>query len=499
MSDKTDPIIIGSDWYEPVELYRQFKDRAPITLSAESRDKVRTCHTFLTDKISDDKEAYYGINTGFGSLCDVRIKSSELEMLQYNLLRSHACGTGETIPREIVRLILLLKVMSLSQGHSGVSVDLIERLAEFYNEGILPVIYEYGSLGASGDLAPLAHLALPLINEGEVWKDDAIVATGTLGLNALKLGPKSGLALINGTQFSTAFAYWCVMESRRLMTWTSLITALSCDVFGCLRMPFDARIHAVRKQTGQQKVAQDILSHLKDSPLERISGQAVQDPYSFRCAPQVLGATRDAMAHVMDIIDKEINAVTDNPNIFSDTDGILTGGNFHAQPIALISDYLAIAMAEAGSIAERRIYQLLNGDRGLPAYLTNNPGYESGFMIVQYSAASIVSHNKQLCTPSSVDSIVSSQGQEDHVSMAANAASKLYKVVNNVERILAMELMTAMQALDFRRPEKTSPTLEAIYEAYRKEVPFADHDREMYISIRKSESFIKKDPDHYMS
>lgn len=485
-------LTLNNQWYSLESLYQAFKQQTQVKLGTEAQSSITKSYDYLSERLGQGDLRFYGINTGFGSLCDVKIENHEIEELQYNLLRSHACGAGETIPEDMVRMMLLLKIINLAQGYSGVQPAVVSKLTEFYNEGIHPVLFEYGSLGASGDLAPLAHLSLPLIGEGEVWQNGQRTPAAGIVTSPIRLGPKDGLALINGTQFSTAFTYWSVMESRRLLNWAIRIAAISIDAFGCQREPFDARIHAIRRQKGQIEVAQSIHDLLEGSGLASLAGQYVQDPYAFRCTPQVLGATLDALNHAEDIVEKEVNAVTDNPNIFADSEGILTGGNFHAQPIALIADYLAIAMAEVASISERRTYQLIGGKRGLPSYLTQHAGKQSGFMIVQYSAASMVSHNKQLCTPSSVDSIVSSQGQEDHVSMAANASVKLKKVVENVERVLAMELMTAMQALDFRKPEVSAPTLMEIHQRYRDEVRFVNEDRPLYKDIEDTIRFMQK-------
>ena len=484
-------MIIDNNWYDLTTLYSGFKSQETLKISDESWQRIDACHTFLIEKLSASDKAYYGINTGFGSLCDIRIEKDELVELQHNLIRSHACGTGDALPEEMVKLILLLKIINMSKGYSGVSRRTLEKMVAFYNNGVVPVIYELGSLGASGDLAPLAHLALPLIGEGEVWREGRKVPAETLDLDPVMLGPKEGLALINGTQFSTALSLWSLMEGRRLVDWAVAITALSVDVFGCRREPFDGRIHEIRQQKGQEMVAEQIMAILAGSGLESASGSNVQDPYAFRCAPQVLGATLDTLDHAGLVIEREVNAVTDNPNVFYETDAILTGGNFHAQPVALVADFLAIAMSEVASISERRLYQLVCGLRGLPAYLSGNAGKESGFMIIQYTAASIVSQNKQLSTPASVDSIISSKGQEDHVSMAANAATKLKRVILNVERVLAMELMTAMQALDLRRPSHSSEKLEALYKEYREVVAFVDKDRPLFYDIETTITFMR--------
>ncbi|MEK7255787.1 MAG: histidine ammonia-lyase, partial [Bacteroidota bacterium] len=420
-------------------------------------------------------------NTGFGALCNVRIENHELEQLQLNLVMSHACGMGEEAPQEIVRLMLLLKIQGLSLGYSGVRVETVQRLVDFFNHDILPVIFQQGSLGASGDLAPLAHLSLPLLGLGEVrWRGERIPAKDVLekmNWRPIRLQSKEGLALLNGTQFCAAYATWCLLEGKRLLDLANLCAALSLDAFDCRLSPFEEILHKIRPHRGQLAVAEVIRNLLNDSEIAASKKTNVQDPYSFRCVPQVHGASFDALAHVENVVATEINSVTDNPTIFPMEDAILSGGNFHAQPLALALDYLAIALAEIGSISERRTFQLISGQRGLPPFLVKNGGLNSGLMIPQYTAASIVSQNKQLCTPASVDSIVSSNGQEDHVSMGANAATKAWRVVKNLERVLAIEFLTAAQAMEFRRPGRTSQVLERMLENYRKVVPSLEHDR----------------------
>ncbi len=467
-----------------------------LTLSDEGRRRIQYCRNYLTDKLKHSDELIYGINTGFGALCNIMISKEETEVLQFNLVRSHACGMGEEAPLPIVRLMLLLKVQSLSHGYSGVRLELVERLLEFFNRDILPVVYEQGSLGASGDLAPLAHFSLPLIGLGEVYykskKRQAAEVLASLGLEPLRLQAKEGLALLNGTQFSGAYTAWCLLEAHRLFDIASLCAAVSVDAFDCRLSPFDERLHAIRAHEGQVKVAADIRRWLDGSGLAVRDKYYVQDPYAFRCTPQVHGASWDAIRHTERVFLTEANGVTDNPNIFPDSDAILSGGNFHAQPLALVLDYLAIALAELGSISERRTYQLLSGARGLPSFLTAHAGLNSGLMIPQYTAASIVSQNKQLCTPASVDSIVSSNGQEDHVSMAANAATKCYRVVQNLERILAIEWMTAAQAMEFRRPSQSSPAIERLLEQYREVVPVLEEDRVLHGDMVKTVGFLRE-------
>jgi histidine ammonia-lyase len=408
---------------------------------------------------------------------------------------SHACGTGEFVPKNIVKLMLLLKIQSLSYGHSGVQLITVQRLVDFYNNDVLPVIYNQGSLGASGDLAPLAHLALPLLGMGEVYDGDAMVASEIVlkkhNWEPITLMAKEGLALLNGTQFMSAYGVHCLLKSYKLSYLADVIGALSVDAFDCNMSPFNALVHLVRPHRGQVKTAENIIEILTDSEIGASVNKKVQDPYSFRCIPQVHGASKDTLHFVHKTVKTEINSVTDNPNIFVGEDLIISGGNFHGQPLALAFDYLGIAMAELGNISERRTYQLVSGLRDLPAFLVKNPGLNSGFMIPQYTAASIVSQNKQLCTPASVDSIVSSNGQEDHVSMGANGATKLLRIVDNIETILAIELMNASQAIEFRRPKKTSPLLESLLESYRSTVPFVKEDRLLANDIHASVAFLQ--------
>lgn len=463
-------------------------------LAEETKEKIRNCHRFLQKKLAEGG-TYYGINTGFGSLCNVRINDDQLKQLQENLVRSHACGTGPEVPLSIVKRMLLLKVLGLSKGHSGVSLQLVERLVAFCNEDLLPVVYQQGSLGASGDLAPLAHLSLALIAEGEVYlKGERMTASEAhriLGWQPLELGPKEGLALLNGTQFCTAYGTWLLSKGRHLLHIANLCAALSMDAFDCLPSPLDRLLHEVRPHPGQKAVAESIRYFLNGSEILTKKKEYVQDPYAFRCVPQVHGASADVLSQAEQVILREINSVTDNPTLFPEEDLILSGGNFHAQPLALALDHLAMALAELGSISERRTYQLISGQRGLPPFLTPQSGLNSGLMIPQYTAASIVSENKQLCTPASVDSIVSSNGQEDHVSMGANAATKAYRVACNLETILAIEFMTAAQAIEFRRPLKSSPYLENLLKSYRCQVAPLNQDRILHHDIQKTIAFLR--------
>jgi len=466
-----------------------------IQLSGESSTAVQRCRQFLEDKIKESDALHYGINTGFGSLCNVRISEEDLTSLQHNLVMSHACGTGEEVPSEVVKIMLFLKVQSLSYGHSGVKLETIQKLIDFYNHNIFPVIFQQGSLGASGDLAPLAHLSLPLIGLGEVYSNGQKMLTknisNSLFAKPLRLGAKEGLALLNGTQFSASYAVWCLLESRRLYSLANLCAAISADAFNCRLSPFDQRLHDIRAHQGQVEVARYIRETLQESEIAAQEKTSVQDPYAFRCVPQVHGASKDALDYIEKVLTTEINSVTDNPNIFPEDGDILSGGNFHAQPLALTLDFLAISLSELGSISERRLYQLISGERGLPAFLVSKPGLNSGLMIAQYAAASVASQNKQLCTPASVDSIVSCNGQEDHVSMAANAATKAYRVVKNLETLLAIEFMAAAQALEYRRPAKSSPLIEKMVENYRKVVPVLEEDRIVHDDIKATIAFLK--------
>jgi histidine ammonia-lyase len=478
------------------DLHKLITRGVRLQLSDDARNRILRCRQYLDEKIRDTPGPIYGINTGFGSLYNRDIPADQLEKLQDNLVKSHASGTGPSVPDEIVRLMLFLKIQSLAYGYSGVQLETVERLVAMFNNDVFPVVYEMGSLGASGDLAPLAHLSLPLIGLGHVSVKGQIFPSETinqeLGWPPIHFAAKEGLALLNGTQFMSAYAVWCSHHAHRLLKLSSIIAALSLDVFDGRIEPFHSRVHSIRPQQGQARIAEEIRQWLDGSELIVQEKRHVQDPYSFRCIPQVHGASYDAVQYVTGVVLTEANSVTDNPNIFPDDDQIISAGNFHGQPLALALDFLAIALSELGNISERRTYQLISGARELPHYLVANPGINSGLMIPQYTAASLVSQNKQLCTPASVDSIVSSNGQEDHVSMGANAATKLYRIVNNLYSILAIEWITATQALHFRRPLRTSPALEEIVNTFRQSVSFIEHDRVLHEDIRATEQFLRE-------
>lgn len=470
-------------------------DKKPLALSSSAQEKIINCRNYLDEKIATSVDPVYGVNTGFGSLYNKNISKSDLTTLQENLVKSHACGTGDEVPENIVRLMLFLKIQSLAYGHSGVQLETIERLIRFYNEGVYPVVYEMGSLGASGDLAPLAHLSLPLLGLGEVnyngkrYSGEEI--NKKFNWSPVQFKAKEGLALLNGTQLMGAYGLYASVHGFKLLDWANKIGALSIDAFDGRIEAFDTKVHDIRPQVGQKAVAAEIRSLLDGSEIIKQPKKHVQDPYSFRCIPQVHGASMDAINYCSNVFTIETNGITDNPNVFPDEDEIISAGNFHGQPLALALDFLCLALSELGSISERRTYQLISGNRDLPNYLVANPGINSGLMIPQYTAASMVSQNKQYCTPASADSIVSSNGQEDHVSMGANAAVKSYKVVKNLYGILAIELITATQAIEFRRPLKTSASLEKLVDNFRTCVPFIEEDRLLHTDIENAINFLK--------
>ncbi len=466
-----------------------------ITIGKDAQEAVAKCRRYLDAKMEDIGRPVYGVTTGFGSLCNITVPAEDLSQLQHNLVMSHACGTGEKVRPEIVKIMILLKVQSLSYGHSGVQLATVQRLVDMFNNDVLPVVYQQGSLGASGDLAPLAHLCLPIIGLGEVEYRGQVHEVAQLwpelGWEPVKLQSKEGLALLNGTQFMSAHAVWSLIQAERLSDWADKIGAMSLDAYDGRIEPFCHQVHEVRPHQGQIDTAARFRELLEGSEIIRREKSHVQDPYSFRCIPQVHGASKDTIRYVKSVIETEINSATDNPTVFPDEDLIVSAGNFHGQPIAIPIDMLTLALSELSNISERRIYKLIAGQRGLPNFLVAKPGLNSGFMIPQYTAASIVSQSKGLCMPASADSIPSSQGQEDHVSMGANGATKLVRVVENTERVLAIELLNAAQALEFRRPLRSSWAIEKIFAGFRKAVPFVEDDTYMHPLIEKSIEFIR--------
>ena len=480
--------LIGAEDLTFDIIERIISENLKLELAPEAKERIERCREYLDNKIEHSEQPLYGITTGFGSLCNRNISPDELSTLQENLVKSHACSVGAEIPHVIVKLMFLLKAHALSLGHSGVQLITVQRIIDFFNNDVLPIVYDRGSLGASGDLAPLANLFLPLIGVGDVYykgkRCEAISVLDEFGWEPVKLKSKEGLALLNGTQFMSANGVFAILKARRLLKRADLIAAVSLEAFDCIQQ--------MRPHKGQIETGDAFRRILEGSELIKQPKKHVQDPYSFRCIPQVHGATKDAVRHAASVLLTEINSVTDNPTIFPDEDLIISGGNFHGQPLALVYDYLAIALAEMGNISERRVAQLIMGLRGLPEFLVANPGLNSGFMIPQYAAASMVSQNKMYCYAASSDSIVSSNGQEDHVSMGANAATKLYKIMDNLDHILAIELMNAAQGLEFRRPLKSSPIIERFIAEYRKEVPFIKEDIVMYKEIHKTVAFLNR-------
>ena len=472
------------------------EENKKLILSEESIRLIKKSKRFLDRKLEASEHPIYGINTGFGALCDIKVPKAELSKLQENLIVSHACNLGDEIPQDVVRLMLLFKVHALAKGNSAVQLHTVQRILDLFNEAVLPEVFEQGSLGASGDLAPLAMLFLPLFGLGRVnYQGQKVDAAGLLKEKAwepVRLEAKEGLALLNGTQFMSAYGVFTLLKAFKIVKYADVIGTISLDSYDGLIEPFMAQVQHIRPHAGQIETAGNVRALLKGSEINGRQKAHVQDPYSFRCIPQVHGAVKDAVNYVANVLETEINSVTDNPTVFPDDDLIVSGGNFHGEPLALALDFLAIALAELASISERRTYRLISGERGLPEFLVANPGLNSGFMIPQYAAASIVSQNKQLCTPASVDSIPSSNEQEDHVSMGGNAATKALKVADNVLKVLAIELYNGAQALEFRRPLKSSPYLEGFVSEYRKFVKFLSEDTLMYEGINETIAFLEK-------
>ena len=487
--------IIDNSPLEIETLYKIIDKQLVLKLSTESLNNVKDCRDYLDKKTNNSDSPLYGINTGFGSLYNVSIKDNDLSKLQHNLILSHACGVGDRVPLKIVKIILLLKIITLSKGNSGIHIDTLDRLIFFYNKNIFPVIFKHGSLGASGDLSPLAHLSLPLIGEGQVYCNGSIKDVKEIlnkfDLSPLKLKSKEGLALLNGTQFMSGYGLHLLFQSYKISYMADLIASVSLDAFDCRTEPFDNLIQKVRLHRGQTIIAERINNFRNNSEIAKSEKIHTQDPYSFRCIPQVHGATLDTIHYATSVIIKEVNSVNDNPIIFHKEDRIISGGNFHGQPLAYVLDFLKIAISEIGNISERRTYNLISGQRNLPSFLVNNPGLNSGFMIPQYTAASLVSLNKQLSSPCSVDSIVSSNGQEDHVSMGANSAILLFDISENVKKILSIELFNSAQAIDLKNPLKTSNFLHQFISIYRNKVEFISEDKLMHNEINSTLDFIE--------
>ena len=477
------------------DIFKIINKDLKLTVDDSIIEKISKSRKIFENTINNSDDKFYGINTGFGDLHNVKIKNDHLSILQKNLIKSHACGAGEKIDSKIVKIMILLKIISLTKGYSGIKTQTIERLLFFFNNKIFPVVYKYGSLGASGDLAPLSHLSLPLIGLGEVEFNGEICNTEIIlskfKLNSLTLGAKEGLALINGTQYMLASLIDSTINSINICNYSDLIASISLDAFKCSLSPFDPLISKIRPHEGQINVSKNILKNLEGGEITDLKKENVQDPYSFRCIPQVHGATQDTLKYCINIVSTEINSVTDNPLIFQDDSKIISAGNFHGQPLAYAIDFLKISMSELGNISERRVFNLLSGKRNLPPFLSANPGLNSGLMILQYTSASLVSSNKQLSTPSSIDSITSSNGQEDHVSMGANGANQLRDIIDNLFQILAIESIVSAQAKEFNN-HKSSKIINEFISNIRKLSPKITDDRVYHNDIKKVSNYLKE-------
>lgn len=472
--------IYGVDHFTTEDSIKILHNEISAEVSEKSREQIKRSKNNV-EQIVNSGMTVYGINTGFGPLCDVKITKEETRKLQENLLISHAVGVGNPISKDLSKLMLITKTHALAKGFSGISTETFERILLFIEKDIIPVVPEQGSVGASGDLAPLSHLFLPLMGEGKVWKDGMPVPTREVlaehGLEPIELQAKEGLGLINGTQFILSHALIGLDKMKYLLDLADVIGAMSLEAYSGLRSPFMKELHEVRPYEGTKLVAQRIWNLLEGSEIiENNDHPRVQDPYSLRCMPQVHGASRNAWNHLREMAEVELNSVTDNPIVLDERTAI-SGGNFHGQPMAMVLDYATLAASELGNISDRRQYLLLEGKHGLPRLLTDKPGLNSGFMIPQYTSAALCTENKTLCFPASADSIPTSLGQEDHVSMGSISGRKFNQVLNNVEKILAIELMYACQGLEFRRPLKSSPIIEEVFDLVRTKVAKLEEDR----------------------
>jgi histidine ammonia-lyase len=485
-------IILGSELLTIESVMDVAENKTSVSLSDDARKRIKRAHDFLIQK-SQSGETIYGVNTGFGILSNVKIENQDLKQLQVNLLRSHAVGTGAPLSVEKVRAMVLLRAANLTHGNSGVSIATVEALINLLNADVCPWIPEQGSVGASGDLSPLAHLALVLIGEGRAYYQGKLMsgseALAKSGLTKIELGPKEGLALINGTQFMAALACFAIRDSEQLLQLATYSGVMSLEALRGTATAFDPKIHQVRPHPGQIEIASQILKILTEPKSSEIAAShitcsRVQDPYSLRCIPQVHGASLDTIRFVRTIVERELNSVTDNPLVFVEEQQVLSGGNFHGQYLSMAMDFLSIGMAEIGSISEQRLEKLINpAISDLPAFLMKNSGINSGFMIVQVAAASIVSENKTLCHPASVDTIPTSADKEDHVSMGAWASRKALIVIDNVRKILSMEMMAAAQGIDLLRPMKSTQAIEKLHAWVRTRVPYLVDDAPFYESI----------------
>jgi len=488
-------MVYGVDFLQYEDIIKIINNPSQGTFSDKSLSQIENSRNNVK-KIIESGKTVYGINTGFGPLCDTRISENEIAQLQHNLIISHSVGVGESISKDLSKIMLATKIHALSKGKSGISPHVVERLYQMLEKDIIPVIPSQGSVGASGDLAPLAHMVLPLLGLGKVWQENKITETQIVleqhNLEPIQLGPKDGLALINGTQFMQAHGIWGLDKMKYLLDLADLAAALSLEAFQGSKSPFKKELHHLRPFKGSQLVAERLNKFLENS--ENLKSHEncdrVQDPYSMRCTPQVHGASRNAWLHLKESIETEINSVTDNPLVISEEEAV-SGGNFHGQLIALPLDYATFAAAEIGNISDRRCFLLLKGEYGLPRFLTKSSGLNSGFMIPQYTTAALVTENKTLCFPASADSIPTSIGQEDHVSMGSISGRKFIRVLENLERILAIELLIAAQGIEFRRPNKLSILLEEAHSLIRTKVEKLEDDREIGKDIQSVIELVK--------
>ncbi|MEM7112068.1 MAG: histidine ammonia-lyase [Chloroflexota bacterium] len=488
---------LSLEYYTLNDLRDILESNPYLMLAPDVEESIRAGAQYVEEKANEDR-FIYGVNTGFGSLCETRIGSDEMEQLQYNHIVSHACGVGDLVSKDIARLAMLIKLLTFRTGHTGISLPIVQRILEFWNHDIIPAIPKKGTVGASGDLAPLAHLALPLLGEGQVYFRDEIVESAQvldqMGMEPIRLEPKDGLALTNGVQYINAVAAYCLIAIEELITCADIIAALSIQAFSASRTFYQAPYHETSWHNERQTVAANLRELLEESNHFALStcNKSMQDPYSFRCIPQVHAAVRQTFRFAKDIIEKECNSVSDNPLFFPKIDQILFGGNLHGESTAFALDFLAIATSELANISDRRTYQLLSGERGLPDFLVTRPGLNSGFMVVQYTSAALVNENKVYSTPASIDTIPTCQLQEDHVSMGGTSAHKLSQIIENCEYVLAIELLTAAQAIELNDELHLSPLTQGIFDNFRKSVSFLEEDRIMNDDIEKSLKFFKK-------
>jgi histidine ammonia-lyase len=496
MAKATDSHAISLAFYTLDDLGRLVDTRPRLTLDPATEARIAGGAAFVLRKAAEDRHIY-GTNTGFGSLCETRVAGDEMETLQYNHVVSHAVGVGEPVPERIARLTLLIKLLTFRSGHTGISLEPVRRLLDHWNHDIVPAIPKKGTVGASGDLAPLAHMALPLLGMGRVHCNGQVTEAGPVlqerGWRPLRLKPKEGLALTNGVQYINAIAVDCLLRIEQLIRCADVLAALSAQAFSASETFYHPLYHQTSYHEDRRAVSANLTRLLEGSNHHQLStcNQSKQDPYSFRCTPQVHGAIRQVAGFARETLERECNGVSDNPLFFPEQDTILFGGNLHGQSTAFVLDFLAIATSELANISERRTYQLLSGRRGLPDFLVNRPGLNSGLMIAQYTSAALVNENKVLCTPASVDTIPTCQLQEDHVSMGGTAAYKLMTIVDNCHYVMAIELLTAAQAIELNRELRLSRITRQIFQAFRQEVAFLDKDRVIADDIEKAHTFLQ--------